>query len=347
MKREAADMHEDIDFVITWVDSTDPAWQKSKALWLAKENRGAAADATQASRWRSWDTLKYWFRGVEKYAPWVHGVYFVTCGQVPAWLNPDAPKLHIIDHRDFIPDKYLPTFSSHPIELNFHRIPGLSERFVLFCDDFFLTDQVSETDFFDNGLPCDCIEEQPVSFRKPGVYNDIRVNDIVFANRHFNKAQCRHEHKDKWFSRKTPHASFKNYLLSRLHEPYVFGFHIPHTPQPFLKSTFEACWAADPALLDVTCSHRFRDPSDISQTAFRYWQLLEGNFTPYDRKKTEHSFRIGSELDALCDAIVNRRYKMICANDDDVTDFAYDQQRLTEAFEKVLPETSTFEKVQV
>ena len=33
-------------------------------------------DATDA-RYRDWDILKYWFRGVEKYAPWVNKVYLL------------------------------------------------------------------------------------------------------------------------------------------------------------------------------------------------------------------------------------------------------------------------------
>lgn len=66
--------------------------------------------------------LKYWFRGVEKYAPWVHKIYFVTCGQKPDWLNENHDKLVLVNHEDYIPHEYLPTFSSHTIELNFHRI---------------------------------------------------------------------------------------------------------------------------------------------------------------------------------------------------------------------------------
>ena len=114
-------------------------------------------------RYREWDTLRYWFRAVEKYAPWVNQVYFVTCGHVPKWLNMDAPKLHFVRHQDYIPEQYLPTFSSHPIELNLHRIEGLSEHFVYFNDDFYLTAPVQETDFFVNGLPCDSLEETPLT----------------------------------------------------------------------------------------------------------------------------------------------------------------------------------------
>lgn len=31
--------------------------------------------------YREWGTFKYWFRGVEKFAPWVNKVYLVTDNQ--------------------------------------------------------------------------------------------------------------------------------------------------------------------------------------------------------------------------------------------------------------------------
>lgn len=41
----------------------------------------------------------------------------------------------MIKHEDFIPSKYLPTFNINTIEMNFFRIPELSENFIYFNDD--------------------------------------------------------------------------------------------------------------------------------------------------------------------------------------------------------------------
>uniref|UniRef100_A0A7S3VHJ2 Stealth protein CR2 conserved region 2 domain-containing protein n=1 Tax=Dunaliella tertiolecta TaxID=3047 RepID=A0A7S3VHJ2_DUNTE len=46
-------------------------------------------------------------------------------------------KISFVDHTDFIPAEYLPTFSAPAIEANLHRIPGLSENFIYQNDDFF------------------------------------------------------------------------------------------------------------------------------------------------------------------------------------------------------------------
>ena len=140
-----------IDFVILWVDGSDKKWLEEKNKYSKKK-----IDTTNSAiRYRDWDNLRYWFRGVEKFAPWVNKVHFVTYGHLPKWLNVNNPKLNIVKHKDYIPEEYLPTFSSHTIELNLHRIKDLSENFVYFNDDMFLMQPTQKTDFFKKGLPCD------------------------------------------------------------------------------------------------------------------------------------------------------------------------------------------------
>jgi len=119
------DMNKPIDFVMIWVDGNDPEWQKEKA----KYDGSVVTTANSEVRYRDWDNLQYWFRAVEKYAPWVNKIHFVTWGHIPKWLDTTNPKLNIVKHSDFIPEEYLPTFSSHTIELNLHRIEGLAEIF--------------------------------------------------------------------------------------------------------------------------------------------------------------------------------------------------------------------------
>ena len=67
-----------IDFVLPWVDGSDSAWIKQRNEYLGIKN-----DQTQDSRFRDWENLQYWFRGVEKFAPWVNHIYFVTWGHIP------------------------------------------------------------------------------------------------------------------------------------------------------------------------------------------------------------------------------------------------------------------------
>ena len=88
-------MRDMIDFVITWVDDTDP-------VWLFDRGRYCGIPAVSGDcRFRDWGLLQYWFRGVEKFAPWVNKVHFVTYGHLPEWLNTDHPKINIVKHADY------------------------------------------------------------------------------------------------------------------------------------------------------------------------------------------------------------------------------------------------------
>lgn len=342
----------DIDFVIIWVDGNDRKWQKERDFWLHQkdgqtEEAKSGQDSSGVYRFREWDTLKYWFRAVEKYAPWVRKIHFVTNGQLPSWLNLKAEKLHFVKHSDFIPEKYLPTFSSHPIELNLHRIPGLAEHFVYFNDDFFLNAPVGPELFFRDGLPCDFPEEKPNPFvRRNNQYNDIVMNSQVFMNMHFKRMDVIRQNRKKWYSMKAGRDAVRNRFLDVLlkHSGF-FGFANYHLAQPYLKSTFEKVWECDPQWLDETCSHRFRDASDVSQLVCINMQYACGDFYPFSRRNAGKYYAIEGAIDELCDAIIHQKYPMICANDavSDEGKFEMLQKRLTAAFDTVLPEASSYE----
>ena len=142
-------MNSGIDFVITWVDGSDPKWLTDRAKYVLEDER------IDESRYRDWGFLRYWFRAVEANAPWVRKIHFVTYGHIPEWLDVSNSKLHIVKHEDFIDKKYLPTFNSCAIEMNLHKIPGLAEQFVYFNDDMFLNKPVKPEFFFKDGLPKD------------------------------------------------------------------------------------------------------------------------------------------------------------------------------------------------
>ena len=173
-------MRSAIDFVITWVDDTDP-------VWLADRERYCGIPAVSGNcRFRDWGLLRFWFRGVEKFAPWVNKVHFVTYGHLPEWLNTDHPKINIVKHTDYIPEEYLPTFNSHTIELNLHRIPGLAEQFVYFNDDTFLLKSVLPEDFFENGLPKEMCGLDILHFDSWSIAF-IDANNIALINDVFDK----------------------------------------------------------------------------------------------------------------------------------------------------------------
>jgi len=137
-----------IDLVYLWVDGSDKKWQAKKNAALAKNGRPLSGFATRDARWDDNDELRYSLRSAEKFAPWINHIYIVTDNQRPKWLR-DSKRVTIVDHRDIIPKKYLPTFNSSMIELFLYNIPGLSEHFLFANDDFFFGAPVRSEFFFD------------------------------------------------------------------------------------------------------------------------------------------------------------------------------------------------------
>lgn len=336
----------DVDFVIIWVDGGDSQWLKEKAKYSFNNTPETSIDES-ASRYRDWDNLQYWFRGVEEYTPWVRKIHFVTAGHVPEWLDLDNPKLNFVKHDDYIPKQYLPTFSSHPIELNLHRINGLAEHFVYFNDDMFITKPMKKTDFFVNGLPCDQAQlSRTVSTDNNTIMPHIILNNIGFLNRYFDKDYVIKKNWARWFSyRYSVISNLRNLML--LPYPYFPGFSWNHLPSAFLKSTFDEVWRKDPYTLSRVSSNKFRNIEDVSQYVMKEWQIAKGNFYPKNMfGKIGRVFTdITIQTEDACHAIEKQKYSMLCLNDQNSNDdISLKKNSIKASFEKILPNKSSFEK---
>ena len=262
----------EIDFVVPWVDDQDPVWRARKASYTGS---GETEGNTEV-RYRDWDTLKYWFRGVEKYAPWVRYVHFVTDDQKPKWLNTDHPKLKWVKHTDFIPQEYLPTFSINPIELNLHRIPDLAEQFVYFNDDVFLIRASEPEDFFRDGLPCDSPILGPLI--PEGQFSYILFNDMVLLNRHFSLKESIRRNPAKWIQAQPLSGLIKLLLYGR--RDGIPNSVSRHIHMSLLKRAFETVWGEEHEWLHRTCMNKLRTKDDVNVYCMRNWQLFSGCFCP-------------------------------------------------------------------
>ena len=325
-----------IDFVVAWVDDSDPVWQKKKEEFTGRK----AVEGNESSRYRDWDTLKYWFRGVEKFAPWVNNIYFVTDDQKPEWLNLDHPKLKWVNHTDFIPKEYLPTFSANPIEWNLHRIEGLSENFVYFNDDMFLISDTTPQDFFVDGLPCDsaCFEPMIPS----GFFSHMLLNNFILINKHFSPKDTLKKHYKKWFRAQSVSGIVKNLFFGR--KPFLYGIEDHHIHIAYKKSVFDTLWKEEYDVIHNTCQNKLRQKDDVTTWSVRYWRLMNGEF--YPKKQIGKHFQTfemnynNKVLEYLC----KQKGKVICLNDTEHEEnFELHKNQIIEAFEKILPEKSQFE----
>lgn len=334
----------DIDFVLSWVDGDDPNWQKE----IEKYSVIDGSD-NRIRRYRNWDNLNYWFRGVEVFAPWVKNVYLVTWGHIPDWLNIDHPKIRIVKHEDYIPEEYLPTFSSRAIGLNLHRIPGLSENFVYFNDDTFILREVKESDFFKNNLPCDSAILNAFYFTNkdgktigfiPPVYNTSIIN------KHFSKNKSIMKNITKWITPIYGFHWFRTILL--LPWDKFTGFMNYHLPNSFKKETFNIVWQLEYDTLSRTCSHKFRHCEDVNDWLIVYWQLASGKFFPRN-PGIGRAYHLTSKNEDICNevysAITKQKFKFICVNDNlDDNSFPFVKKKIKECFEKILPQKCSYEK---
>jgi hypothetical protein len=142
--------HHPIDIVYLWVDGSDPVWQALKDYYYALlyTKIPAATDEFTANRFADHEELRYSLRSIAHYAPFFNHIYIVTMNQTPHWLKAH-PRITLINHTDIFKNQHdLPTFNSHALESNLHRIPGLQEYYIYFNDDVFLGAPVTAGDFF-------------------------------------------------------------------------------------------------------------------------------------------------------------------------------------------------------
>lgn len=333
-----------IDFVVLWLDSNDPKWQKDYATYSPHSKHGKGK-----VRFRDHNTFKYWFRAVETYAPWVHKVFLVTNGKFPDWINKECPKLALVEHADYIPQELLPTFNSGVIELFINKIKGLSEYFVFFNDDFYLNAPVKPDYFFKNGLPCDNNKES--CFNVP-IYTKedrfgitiVMLTDLAFLNRHFNRWKTVLQSPRRWFG---PHLGLKGLLMSCIlaKQRLFIGFTNFHVEQAFLKSTIDEIWNEEGAFMYETCT-RFRTDVSINQYLFRYWQFAKNQF--YPKKRSRKFFFLGDKkvIKDIEETMIKEKCKSFCLNDSAFCsdeDYEYLKTNLQLLFEKKLPNKSSFE----
>lgn len=341
-------MYEKIDFVVTWLDSSDPKWQQEYNKYKGINTAGDQSSA----RFRDWDLFKYWFRAVEQFAPWVRKVFLVTNGTFPKWINPNHPKLVLVSHSDYIPSEFLPTFNSCAIELHMNKIPGLSEHFVYFNDDFYINSSVEPDYYFKDGLPCDSNAE--TVFNVP-LYEDATkfsiypsmMADIGVINRNFKRRKTVKASRKRWYGRHLGKRGLLTSLFISLFKQNRFvGFNWRHVEQPFLKSVLDECWEKESDILNQSCT-RFREDVILNPYFFRYWQFASNKFYPVKLHNQMKCKLVEKDIPSIIRYINDSNIKSLCINDTPLcTDEEFEREKrlLTETFEKKFPEKSGYEK---
>lgn len=335
MKREETGP---IDFVVLWVDDSDPDWRREKA----RHQQGVARESCGEKRYRDWELLRWQFRAFEKFTPWVNHIYLVTCGHAPNWLDLRHPKVSLVRHDEFMPAEYLPTFSANPIELNLHRIPGLSENFVYFNDDCIPIRPLSEEAFFRHALPRDIFVQ---SLLTPDdndvVFSGIQFNSLGVTAKYFDKRNFLRRHLGKYLAPCYGKYFFRNLYLLPVGK--LTGFRSLHSASSLRKCTLCTLWEQEPELLHQTCLRKFRSGQDVNQYIFAQHQIMSGAFEPIAPGRRPY-FVIGRDRERYAETIRKQKADIVCLNDVLDVDFSREKEYLDVCFEQILPGKSGFER---
>lgn len=291
-----------IDYVFPYVDSSDPEW-----IALYEKSTRNTKDK-KANRFRSYGTLKYHLRGIERFMPFVRKVHLIlqSESQIPEWL--DTENVNIVFHRDFIPEKHLPTFNSCTIESFLYNIKGVSEHLIYANDDFFPVNPMTPGDFFKGGVP----QFITKSAYGSSIYRKQCRNSYRMALREFGFV-CTDEF------RKPSHISTPMLKRCVFHIGAVYGNEIDNS---------------------ITM---MRSEKNINQYVYSMYQKELTGGGDHNVEYLYMDFSDGAFN--ICKAISGNKSKMICINDAKSGD-SFDKiiKKITEAFEGKLNGKSRFEK---
>lgn len=243
----------EIDIVYTWVDSKDSTWQSSRQLHTSNIVSCEPFSADEA-RFENHDEIFYSLLSIQKYLTWVNKIFIVTDNQIP--LIPDSlkDKVSIIDHKQIIPLQFLPTFNSHVIEAFLHMIPALSENFIYFNDDFFVSRPIFPSHFFkSNGISSLFISNKSIESMNK---NMISTATLTASN------NC-------------------NKIFTREYNIY-FDRALTHTYVPLKKSMYHKAFEQYGADILMFLGNKLRGENDLNMATFfvPYLQYIDSQSVP-------------------------------------------------------------------
>lgn len=309
-----SDKNFNIDFVFPYVNPNDKDWARLYEYYSGKTN------ATKDERFRDSSLLKYIFRSIETYAPWINTVYVLvaTKKQIPIYLRQDYNRLKFITHDQFIDSFYLPTFNSNTIEMFLPNIPNLSEHFIYSNDDFIFTNKVDYTDFFTpDGKKIKLAYDYQKTLNPLGFQYCCKATWDIVAK------------------------AFNNKRVSN--ETYNYIKQVHGAASPRLLSDCKACFEKLHSEIYKSLTVLRVLSKNYNQYLYGYYSLLKGNAVRQSPRKIGNYVDASSGINKILDAIANNPAKMLCINDTGKLT-SNQLKQIYWALDIEFPEKSVFEK---
>ena len=271
-----------IDYVIPMVFPSD-------RQWLADYRRVSCRRPEREVRFRSWGTEQLLVQCVRRNLPFVRDIIILLArdSQVRPWM--ETENVRVVTHAEFIPKQFLPTFNSCAIEMFLHRIPGLSERFLYSNDDIFPLSSLQESDFFQDGRPCQHHTERGYP-SQPNIFHKSCLAGINFVAGEFGL---------------------------RFSDTWLKG---GHSIAPILLSTCRHLWERGAREIEGSVTP-FRAPRNFNQYIYGWHQHFSGNYIDQVPKRRFLSVKTQT-LEEMTAAISQDDPGIVCINDHGcLTDF--------------------------
>lgn len=144
----------EIDYVFPWVNDTDKVWRNTYKQYCKSRSAEWRINELEKERYRDWGLLKFLLRSIAANLPWIRKLVLIVSNieQVPQWVNQET--VTVVLHKDFIPERFLPTFNSTAIEMFLPNIKELGDHFIYSNDDMYIMNPCEPSDFFtEDGVP--------------------------------------------------------------------------------------------------------------------------------------------------------------------------------------------------
>lgn len=315
----ASDIDFEIDMVFSWVDGSDVEFLRERARRMQTYVVGEGDDSE--ARYRQIDELKYALRSVHLFAPWVRRIFICTDSRPPAWLA-KHPKVTVVRAEEMFADtSVLPTYNSHAVESQLHRIPGIAEHFLYSNDDMFFGRPLSPDLFFSPGGITKFVEagtriglgdSDP---SRSGFENAARVNRRLLHDR-YGKVTTRH---------------------------------LEHCAAPLRKSVMADLEREFREEFRRTAASRFRSATDISVTnsLYHYYALLTGRAVVQTDAKVKYvETTLKRALPAMKRLLKRRDMDMFCLNDGSFPEISVEErtEAVIDFLERYFPFPAPWEK---
>lgn len=291
-----------IDFVFPFVTSEDPYWQSLYKEYL----KGTETDwAAGIERFRDNGMLKYLFRSLDNYLPWINKVHMIVMSesQVPKWIN--RKYVNIITHDQFIPKEFLPTFNSTTIEMFLPFLPNVANNFIYSNDDL-ITFKPLQKDYFFNfkGIPVYNISLRDFKSTAPG--------DVIRRNVY-------------------------NQILKQNQSKRIVT--TQHGTISYKKDWILNCFEENKSEILKSCS-KFREEKNFNQYIYAFYQMWNNEIVNSEKNIISFTVKDSQIYKILNDDFSN--YDFICLNDDNFsTDIFW--KKILQKLDILLPNKSKYE----